>query len=460
MAEVDFSDFEQAEAWFAAQTVGTRCTLASRAALRILANFRANTEGGPDNRDMALFRACLTAVGRGLGRPTDVDWEAAADAAADSTYSAAKTAPYSAARTAANSAYFAANSAADAAASADSAARSAYSPADSAARSAADSALSWDAAHLPDLGSKHVWAGAEVPPTIQANHDSLLAALSADPAWDFWRRFYDGMWNGTFTDWDLAIEVIKIDETDWEQGVAHIAGVIAGIEARLRTAVATPLTRDADDGAFVLQDEPPLPSETLEFIKERVGGALRTAIETGGSNGFDETCPEALAITKALESENPSAVAGLLNDACLMFQMNLGDRYPEDGALVVLQSAAFAGAEEICEADEVARERCLRASKLFLKEHPDPIDPEELDEFTDEVAREAEGEAKEIIIESGRDISRGRAVGRFIRARYAHYVATIVQWIDKTKRGVARVEWLWKMVRRVMDMFDDAPPPS
>ncbi len=84
-----------------------------------------------------------------------------------------------------------------------------------------------------------------------------------------------------------------------------------------------------------------------------------------------------------------------------MFQRNLGDRYPEDGALSYLQGAAFLSAEEICETDEVARKRCLRAAKLDLRENAEPIDPTEMRDFTTEIAKEASGEAKDIIETDG-----------------------------------------------------------
>jgi hypothetical protein len=184
---------------------------------------------------------------------------------------------------------------------------------------------------------------------------------------------------------------------------------------------------------------------------------LKTALDSSGNNGFDESCEEALAIAQALQSNNPSAVAGLLNDASLMFQRNLGDRYPEDGALISLQGAAFLSAEEICETDEVARKRCLRAAKLHLRENAEPIDPTEMRDFTTEIAKEASGEAKDIIETDGLAIAMGRRVGRFVRARFANYAATIVQWIEKSKKGVGRAEWLWKMVRKLLDAFDDGP---
>jgi hypothetical protein len=279
----------------------------------------------------------------------------------------------------------------------------------------------------------------------------------SDPAWRFWKAWYKTGWEGTPLPTDFLLAVSQIDDHTIAQGPQVVADAIREIEARFRTSVSVPLVRNEADTAFELADEVPLANEILEYIKERVGGALNTALQSGGSNGFDETCPEALAVARALQSVNPSAVAGLLNDASLMFQTNLGDVYPEDGQLIALQAAAFSGAEEICEIDEVARKRCLRAAKLFLRANPEPIDAEELVAFTDEIAKEATGQAADIIREDGRAIAARKRVGRFVRARFANYASTIVQWIDRTKKGVGRAEWLWKKVRQLMDVFEDKP---
>lgn len=81
---VDFSDFESVEAWFETQSVEAWHVMSSQAALRVSANLELV---GPDQFDrlvLTSFRAILTSAGRGIGRPTDVDWE--------STFSAARSA--------------------------------------------------------------------------------------------------------------------------------------------------------------------------------------------------------------------------------------------------------------------------------------------------------------------------------------------------------------------------------
>lgn len=91
-----------------------------------------------------------------------------------------------------------------------------------------------DIKELPSLFDHSVWEGAQEPKAIQINHDAVLEKFAAHPAWSFWRRFYEGTWNGTFDEWDLAFEVIQIPEEDWAKGYEHIGEVIARLEARLK----------------------------------------------------------------------------------------------------------------------------------------------------------------------------------------------------------------------------------
>lgn len=217
MADVDFSDGASAKAWFEGQSIEMRCAMTSRAACRVVANICPDGENAAPDLALPVLRAILTSAGRGLASPADVsafDWDQAARSASAAAYSAV-----SAALSAPLSANSAARSAADSARS---------------ALSAANSALSADTrTSLEDLYRQPVWGAVEVPAAIVDNVATFRTFLAADPAWGFWLRFFDGMWNGTFDEWDLAIEVIKIDEEDWEKGYAHIGGVIAGIEADL-----------------------------------------------------------------------------------------------------------------------------------------------------------------------------------------------------------------------------------
>ena len=216
---VDFSDEEKAIDWLETQSAEVRSAIASRAALRVCANIsRVEPEKLPPLA-LAVFRATLTSAVRGSARTADVEWLRSA------AYTAARFAAYTADR---STSYNAALSATDSAA--HSAARSALS----AARSAGESAASQDSrnARLSDF-AEPLWQEIHAPPGIARNHHHFLAFLSADRSiWGFWHDWYLAMWEGRFTDWDLAIEVAKIPDAVWKQGAEAVAAAIREIEAR------------------------------------------------------------------------------------------------------------------------------------------------------------------------------------------------------------------------------------
>jgi hypothetical protein len=193
----------------------------------------------------ALERSALSAYSAALSAYSAADSALSAYSAVDSAdsarsaYSAALSAvdsAYSADST--DSAYSAARSALSAADSAYSAALSAVDSADSAysaARSAALSAVSRDTIRAPEaLMREPVWPDASPPPSIAEYHAQFLDYLDSDPDWTFWRRWYAQMWEGTFRDWDLAIEVATLPDDLWEgeDALAKVAEAIRAIEAR------------------------------------------------------------------------------------------------------------------------------------------------------------------------------------------------------------------------------------
>lgn len=209
MSEVDFRDFNSAEAWFETQSIEMRCAMASRAALRVVAEIGRSKASSKGPLALASLRATLISAGRGSGRPTDMDWGAAADPAA-------------------NSATRSANSTADS--TVFSAVNSCLSVANSAADFATDFATTLDASldHAALIRTP-VWGEQDVPDIIAENHRGFLGFLFANDAWTFWREFYEGMWNGTFDNWDLAFEVIRIEDAEWEKRHVHIDEVIEAL---------------------------------------------------------------------------------------------------------------------------------------------------------------------------------------------------------------------------------------
>ncbi|MEO0487814.1 MAG: hypothetical protein AAF092_18090 [Pseudomonadota bacterium] len=80
-----------------------------------------------------------------------------------------------------------------------------------------------------------LWPSDGTPEWVNAAKDEFLEAISSD-RWRWWRNWYAQMWDGTFTDWDFAIEVAKLDwdapegESVWDRGAAAVAERIEALE--------------------------------------------------------------------------------------------------------------------------------------------------------------------------------------------------------------------------------------
>ena len=132
------------------------------------------------------------------------------------------------------------------------------------------------------LLQRPIWNSGDLPSVFLEADRNAIEYFSNHLEQTFWHNWYIGVKDGAFQDWELAALVAKIPDDIWKDGLAAVAKAIREIEARLRTSVATPLERAADDSVFQLQIEANLSRETLDFIKERVGGALASALEAGG----------------------------------------------------------------------------------------------------------------------------------------------------------------------------------
>lgn len=76
------------------------------------------------------------------------------------------------------------------------------------------------------------WEEGEEPPALSEARERLLAFLDAEPeVWGFWKRWYQGMFEGRPMGWDLQRRVALIPETVWQEGPASVAAEIARIEA-------------------------------------------------------------------------------------------------------------------------------------------------------------------------------------------------------------------------------------
>ncbi|MEP4246865.1 hypothetical protein [Tateyamaria sp.] len=397
MAEVDFSDVGMAKAWFEGQPPEVRSTMASRAALRVGANLGLYEGKYADTLVLTALRCTLTSAVRGLGRTADVEWlEQAARSADITTYavtlSAARFSLNSGTNAAALSASLAARSALSAARSADSAASSVSSAARSGGTSAAgsaahsaliaarpaispissarsvvrsaDSAAAGDSQHLDgNLNSVRLWAGTIPPAIIQAQHTRFLVQLRSNPDWDFFRTWYEQMWDGMFTDWDLATAVAKINDDVWGKGLAAVAEEIRGIKARLAHDAARineTLVLNNETQKYSAEHIHISNTQRLDRHLSRVEESLDDILALGGGNGLTTNSPEFRIIKRLVGkySDDPERVAFDLTDVnkSIRRQTKVGE-YADDEPLKLLQAANTACVAFICDAEpEIAKE--------------------------------------------------------------------------------------------------------
>jgi hypothetical protein len=258
-AEVDFSDHDQARAWFGGQSRDLCIALAARAALRVLPLiWRAQTvEGFPARVVLPVFRACFVARTvaeypdqlERLQGPTSV-YDAASDAsdasdaaASDAAASDAAAANAAHAASAAARAVYTAPNAYDAAAYAAFAAPNAYDAAAYAAfAAAADGALRAEAVAIEQgkprtsIVPAPLWPNGAIPSAFgeawSALRHELLAEASAH--WGPWVQWYEAVRDGRAAyprDFTLAVATLTGHQWDEEPRPAAVNKRIADLLA-------------------------------------------------------------------------------------------------------------------------------------------------------------------------------------------------------------------------------------
>ncbi|MGR3343624.1 MAG: hypothetical protein ACU0DI_10445 [Paracoccaceae bacterium] len=252
MPQVDREEFEN---WLKEQTQETCVKIATRAALRVFpfVTHIERDDGRVNQLALLTARAILTSGVAGTMPPPGV--RAAFAAHLDAVAAAAEFADAVAAADATGAAAFAAYAADQAAhaAAAQVAHAAAAKAADAAAQfahAACQAALAAAALAAADVATAGAAAGAdtEIDPAKLLEtpiwHDPrepdwLVSALitfdnllESGLEWSFWREWYQGFLVGKPLDWELQKEVVLIENSDWEKGPEHIAGLIEIIRKR------------------------------------------------------------------------------------------------------------------------------------------------------------------------------------------------------------------------------------
>ncbi|MEM9350388.1 MAG: hypothetical protein AAGA47_09015 [Pseudomonadota bacterium] len=241
---------DEARAYFETPEPEARSILACRATLRVVANLALHEEELFDGSVLTAFHATLLSMTWGFGRYQDAEWLQSSVDALSATVStefddALLSLPILPPRTALD---LSANPltrtyvSAVAAAKEDTLSAVLFS-ADASDQFHAFAAFSADSEHTSEapakwnhFQNKPVWPSFEGVEHIEATHDAFLKRLALSSDWNWWRQWYEQMWHGTFTDWNFALEVAKIDwdapegESVWDEGPAAVAARIEELQ--------------------------------------------------------------------------------------------------------------------------------------------------------------------------------------------------------------------------------------
>jgi hypothetical protein len=311
---VEITDKYSAQAWLETQPQQVCVAMAARAALRGLAGLGTTDAETIAEIALPVLRALLTA-GSASTCPANAVNELK-NAANFASRSAARSADYAAAAAAAYSTDSLADSVAISAAYSvgtahfNSATDSASSAADAIAYSASlsvqsadylalekdlDGINAWDSIDM--LFHYHLWQRVEEPGSRAEGRAALLRFLDADPAkWDFWARWYRGMFDGRPMDWALQREVALIPEDVWKAGPEAVAARIAEIERDFK---GEPLDQDA------LRSHVRRIAATPDFhadAAESVATTLDTAIRAYCQQAYANDLPDGFAQFEWLKS--------------------------------------------------------------------------------------------------------------------------------------------------------------
>ena len=244
---------------------------AGRAAARVWPLGTRSNDWTKIHFDLALARAILSAVVRGMYINTALGEAASAASASAADYAAAD---------------YAADSAASAAAASASAASVA------------------DAAILQDLGvagvmARDLWHDAGVSNSCAEGWEDWKAARTDRKVWGFWQDWYETLLEGRTPDWELWRDVALIDDAVWKEGPEAVAREIerlrGGGNARLDEEVIK-----ASAERLIAH-----PASTMLMVggaAEQIDNAITQFLNTSGLNSLPSSLAPLYSVSGALKS--------------------------------------------------------------------------------------------------------------------------------------------------------------
>ena len=242
---VDFSNQEEAAAWFEKQGRGVSNVFATRIALRAVAEFSflANSESNssPEKNQQIILNSLRCISVAWSARSADLDVAARSAVIGLSVALSTASTYISTSRSAVSAALCAMSAAVTSAATAHSS-------------SAATAAINRDAALIEggtapeSLAATMIWMNGDGISLVDGFPDEILPLwqdlksylLSQNQDWDVWTRWYEARVNGEPSHKDLDLAIATLPNEDWEQGPAHVNKLIKALEDKFAPPIPPP----------------------------------------------------------------------------------------------------------------------------------------------------------------------------------------------------------------------------
>lgn len=146
-----------------------------------------------------------------------------------------------------------------------------------------------------------LWDEDSMPSKLQDVRITFVQFLNEDIKWKFWTEWYLAVWEGQFQNWELAFEVVNIEDEVWDQGPQAVAKEIERIQAEHFTKahpLAETIDINPDTGRFFSTPVPVQNTPLIGALLSQVQDSLEDA--TLGSNGLNEASRETRVLTRTL----------------------------------------------------------------------------------------------------------------------------------------------------------------
>ena len=127
-----------------------------------------------------------------------------------------------------------------------------------------------------------VWSSGNCPPVQLSAHKEFLGLLSSSPElWRYWRKWYQGIWDGRPLDWELQSRIAELHSHSWAIDAAEYAKLVSEAESRFELerrifVLERAIGQSIADRHGIGGNYPPEPIDEYQSLVLQVSTALKT----------------------------------------------------------------------------------------------------------------------------------------------------------------------------------------